>query len=284
MELYQRGLITKSDTDGLELTWGNEDAAVELLRKIAYREGFGNVLAEGTVKAAARIGRGAEKFAMTLKGVEVMAGDPRCHQKLYVICDITNPRGGDNIKGGHNAVDPDTYDPNRQVDKLDLPDEVKKKVFKAPRQETWEGKGLFCKWLQDLYQLQSALGMSISGGLSVGPTYYSKLYSAYTGIDTTPEGMWKIGERVFNLFKAYNVRQGQSRKDDTVADRFFNEPVPDGPCKGAILSRATIDKVLDEYYEARGWDKVSGVPTKEKLDELGLSDIAEDLKKAGKLP
>jgi aldehyde:ferredoxin oxidoreductase len=96
--------------------------------------------------------------------------------------------------------------------------------------------------------------------------------------------MWKTGEMVFNLFKAYAVRQGQTRKDDNVADRFYEEPVPDGPKKGAILSRATIDKVLDEYYEARGWDKKSGVPTAKKLIELGLSDVAEDLQKSGRLP
>jgi len=287
MELFQRGIITNSDTDGLDLSWGNEDSAVELLRKMAYREGFGNVLAEGCVKAAARIGKGAERYVMTLKGVEVMAGDPRSHQKLYVLCDITNPRGGDNIKGGHNAVDPDIYDPNWWVDKFDMFDDVKKKIFKDPPQEissTWEGKALYCKWLQDLYQIQNALGMNMSGRLTIGPTYLSKLYSAYTGFDTTPEDIMKSGERIFNLFKAYAVRQGQSRKDDNIPDRFYEEPLPDGPCKGAVLSRETIDQVLDEYYEVRGWDKKSGLPTGEKLNELGLDDVADDLRKLGKLP
>ena len=287
MELFQRGIITNSDTDGLDLSWGNEDSAVELLRKMAYREGFGNVLAEGCVKAAARIGKGAERYVMTLKGVEVMAGDPRSHQKLYVLCDITNPRGGDNIKGGHNAVDPDIYDPNWWVDKFDMFDDVKKKIFKDPPQEissTWEGKALYCKWLQDLYQIQNALGMNMSGRLTIGPTYLSKLYSAYTGFDTTPEDIMKSGERIFNLFKAYAVRQGQSRKDDNIPDRFYEEPLPDGPCKGAVLSRETIDQVLDEYYEVRGWDKKSGLPTREKLDELGLADVANDLLQLGKLP
>ena len=287
MELYQRGIITKGDTDGLDLSWGNDDSAVELLRKIAYREGFGDVLAGGCVKAAETIGRGSKQYAMTWKGVEPMCGDPRSHQKIAVLCDMTNPRGGDNIKGGHNAQDPDIYDPNWWVDKFDLPDEVKRKVFKTSPEEissTWDGKALYCKYLQDLYQLQNALGVGQSGRLSIGPTYLSRLYSAYTGFDTTPEGMWQIGERVFNLFKAYAVRQGQSRKDDNVPDRFYDEPLPDGPCKGAVLSRTTIDKVLDEYYEARGWDKQSGLPTAWKLNELGLGDIASDLSKLGKLP
>ncbi|MFC1920445.1 aldehyde ferredoxin oxidoreductase family protein [Chloroflexota bacterium] len=287
MELFQRGIITERDTDGLDLSWGNDDSAVELIRKIAFREGFGDVLAEGCVKAAASIGKGAERYVMALKGVEVMAGDPRSHQKIYTICDITNPRGGDNIKGGHNAIDPDIYDPNWWIDEFDIFDDVKKKVFKTSPEEissTWEGKALYCKWLQDLYQIQNALGMNQSGRHVIGPASLSALYSAYTGIDTTPEDIMEAGERVFNLFKAYNARDGQSRIDDNMADRFYDEPVPDGPREGATLSRATIDGVLDEYYNVRGWDKKMGVPTREKLSELGLDDIADDLAKRKIIP
>ncbi len=287
MELYQRGILTSSDTDGLDLSWGNEGAAIELLRKIAYREGFGNVLAEGSVQAASRIGKGAEQYLMTIKGVEVMVGDPRSHQKIYVLCDITNPRGGDNIKGGHNAVDPDIYDPNWWVDDFDMSEDVKKKVFKKSPEEiysTWEGKALYCKWLQDLYQVQNALGMDMSGRLAIGPTYLARLYSSYTGLYTTPEDIMRSGERIFNLFKAYAAREGQSRKDDNVAERFYKEPVPDGPREGAILSKETINRVLDEYYEVRGWDKNTGIPTREKLNDLGLNEVADALSRSGRLP
>ena len=280
MELFQRGIITTKDTDGLELTWGNEDAAIELLRKISYREGFGDVLAEGAARASAKIGKGSRRYVMTLKDVEVMCGDPRIHQKLYTLCDLTNPRGGDNIKGGHNAVDPDIYDPNWWIDEFDMFDEVKKKIFKVPPQEissTWEGKAPMCKWMQDVYQLCNAMGLCfpITGRLAIGPTYISKLFSAYTGWDTTPQDIMKAGERVFTVFKAYAVRQGQGRKDDHWPDRFYEEPLADGPGKGATLSRATIDKVLDEYYEERGWDKKTGVPTRKKLADLGLEDMVK---------
>ncbi|MFC1901151.1 aldehyde ferredoxin oxidoreductase C-terminal domain-containing protein, partial [Chloroflexota bacterium] len=272
---------TKSDTDGLDLSWGNEDSVVELLRKIAYREGFGNVLAEGCVKAAEEIGKGADRFVMTTKGVEIIDGDPRAHQKIYIICHITNPRGGDNIKGGHTAQDPDIYDPNWWIDDFDIFDDIKRKIFKTSPQEihsTWEGKALYCKWLQDLYQVQNALGtdLFVGGRLAIGPTYLSRLYSAYTGLDTTSKELMESGERVFNLFKAYAVRQGQNRKDDTLPNRFFDEPLPDGPQKGAVLSRETINQVLDEYYEVRGWDKKTGIPTGHKLIELGLDDMADD--------
>jgi aldehyde:ferredoxin oxidoreductase len=289
MELYQRGIITTADTGGLELTWGNEDATIELLRQISYRQGFGAVLAEGTARAAGTIGRGAEKYVMTLKNVEVMCGDPRAHQKLYVLCDMTNPRGGDNIKGGHNAVDPDKYDPNWWTDQFDMFPEMKEKIFRSPPREitsTWEGKAWMCKWTQDLYQLLNSLGICfpLGGRLLLGPDSLSNLYSAYTGWDTSPRSIMESGERVFNLFKAYCVRQGQNRKDDNWPDRFYNEPLADGPKKGQTLSRSTMEKVLDDYYEARGWDKKSGTPTREKLNALGLADVAEDLAKRGRLP
>ncbi len=289
MELFQRGIITSRDTDGLDLSWGNEDATVQLLRKIALREGFGDVLADGCVRAAARIGGGAEKFVITLKGVELMAGDPRSNQKVHVLGDLTNPRGGDNIKGGHNMVDPDIYDPNWWVDQFDMFEDVKKKVFKVPPQKidsTWEGKASLCKWSQDLYSLLNALGLCFTPGgrLIVGPNILSQLYSAFTGWDTSPEDVMQSGERIFNLFKAHAVRQGQSKKDDDWPDRFYQEPLADGPQKGAILSRSEIIETLDEYYELRGWDKRSGIPTREKLNELGLGDVADDLQKLGKIP
>jgi aldehyde:ferredoxin oxidoreductase len=279
MELFQRGIIDESDTDGLDLGWGNEDSVMELIRKIAYREGFGDVLAGGCDKAAAEIGRGAERFVMTTKGVEIIDGDPRAHQKIYVLCHITSPRGGDNIKGGHTAQDSDIYDPNWWIDDFDIFDNIKSKIFKTKPEEihsTWEGKALYTKWLQDLYSVQNTLGtdLFVGGRLGIGPTYLSRIYSAFTGIDTTPEELMESGERIFNLFKAYAVRQGQSRKDDTLPDRFFEEPLPDGPAKGAVLSRETLNRVLDEYYELRGWDKETGIPTGQKLIELGLDDIA----------
>jgi aldehyde:ferredoxin oxidoreductase len=117
----------------------------------------------------------------------------------------------------------------------------------------------------------------------LGPTYLSKLFSACTGWETTPQDMMIWGEKLFTLFKSYTVREGLTRKDDSWPDRFFSEPLPEGPAKGAVLSRDEIARLLDEYYELRGWDKESGLPTKRKLAELGLGDVADDLIKRGKL-
>jgi aldehyde:ferredoxin oxidoreductase len=281
MELFQRGILTKKDTDGLDLSWGNEDAVIEMLNKIAFREGFGDVLAEGSLRAAKSIGKGAEQYVMATKGMEMMSLDPRSGLRGWVFGELTNPRGGDNLKSTHFFAD--QYNPNWWVDQFDMFENVREKIYNMSPQEvssTWEGKAMMCKWFEDLYSAINALGVCFfpSGfRLALGPTYFSKLFSACTGWDTSPEEIMKFGEKVFTLLKAYTVRQGLSRKDDTWPERFYREPLPEGPAKGAVLSREVIDRLLDEYYELRGWDKKSGLPTVQKLIELGLSDVASDL-------
>ncbi len=288
MELFQRGILTASDCDGLALDWGNEDSSVALLNKIANREGIGDILAEGTARSAKLFGRGAKKYVMTTKGVEMMSTDPRSGKRGYVFGVITNPRGGDNVKGAHFLAD--EYNPNWGADQLDMFEDVKKMAYGVPPEQlpfTWEGKAMMVKWFEDLYSFLNAAGVCFfpSGFvLAWGPTHFSKLLSACNGWEITPRAVMKSGERVFNVLKAYNVRQGISRKDDNWPDRFYEESLPDGPAKGAKLSRNITDALLDEYYGLRGWDKKTGLQTESKLIELDLKDIAVDLLKRGKLP
>jgi aldehyde:ferredoxin oxidoreductase len=286
-ELYQRGIINKKDTDGLELTWGNEDAVVELLHRIAFRQGFGNILAEGSVRAAAEIGKGSADYLMVTKGMEMMSDDPRSGSKGFVIGDLTNPRGGDNVKGTHFIAD--QYNPHWWVNEIDMFEDVKQRVYGMPGPDvanTWDEKPLMCKWFEDLFSLNNALGVCFypSSRLAIGPSYLSKLYSACTGWNTPPRDMMALGEKIFTLLKAFNARLGLTRKEDTWPDRFFKEPLPEGPAKGSILSKDKIEQLLDEYYELRGWDIQTGLPTKNKLEEIGLADIAADLAVAGRLP
>lgn len=171
-----------------------------------------------------------------------------------------------------------------------MPEDIKKRIYCMPPQEvssTWDGKALMCRWFEDLYSVVNALGLCffpVGFNLALGPTHLAKLLSACTGRDTTGEEIIRCGERVFMLLKAYTIRQGLTRKDDNWPERFYSEPLPEGPSKGAVLSKHTIDQLLDEYYELRGWDKSSGLPTRQKLVELGLGDIASELVALGKLP
>ncbi|MFC1901865.1 aldehyde ferredoxin oxidoreductase family protein [Chloroflexota bacterium] len=286
MELFQRGILSKNDTDGLELNWGNEDAVIEMLHRIAFRKGFGDILAEGSLRAAKIIGKGTEQYVMATKGMEMMSSDPRTGTRGWVFGDLTNPRGGDNVKNTHFSAD--KYNHNWWVDKIDMFEDTKRKIYNMPSQElsnTWEGKALMCKWFEDLYSVLNALGLCFytSARHALGPTHLSRLYSACTGWDTTPEDIMRSGEKVFTLLKVYNVRQGLTRKDDTWPSRFFTEPLPEGPSKGTVLSKNTIERLLDEYYELRGWDIKTGLPTKEKLIELGLGDVVTELISLGRI-
>ncbi|MFC2019122.1 aldehyde ferredoxin oxidoreductase family protein [Chloroflexota bacterium] len=287
MELFQRAIITEKDTDGLELSWGNEDVVIQILHKIAFREGCGNLLAEGSMRMARKIGKEAEKYVMATKGMEMMAMDPRSAHRGRCFGELTNPRGGDNLKSSHVA--PDQYEPLWWVDKFDMFEDVKKKAYCVPPEKTsstWEGKPAMVKWLEDLYSMANALGICIFpvARSVMGPTHLSRLFSSFTGWETTPQDITKLGERVFTLLKAYTTRQGLSRKDDRYPDRFYTEQLSDGHRKGTVLSMEETDKVLDEYYELRDWDKSTGLPTEEKLIDLGLGEIAKELVRLGKLP
>jgi aldehyde:ferredoxin oxidoreductase len=224
---------------------------------------------------------------MATKGMEMMSHEPRTGYRGWVFGDLTNPRGGDNVKSTHFMAE--DYNPNWWGDKIDMFADARRSIYGMPPQElpdTWDGKAMMCKWFEDIYSVLNALGLCIfvSGKPALGPTTLARFYSACTGRDTTPADIMKYGEKVFTQLKAYNVREGLTRKDDTWPDRFFNEPLPEGPTRGSVLSRDKINHLLDEYYLLRGWDIKTGIPTREKLTKLGLDSIAKELKKLGKLP
>jgi aldehyde:ferredoxin oxidoreductase len=291
MQLFQQGIITKRDTDGLELVRGNEDVIIEILKKVAYREGIGDVLAEGSARAAEKIGRGAQQYAITIKGMDT-SGDPRRLGRGEIswsfLANLTNPRGADVIKTTHHHGN--QYNPNWWSEQHDMFEDMKEKIYGKPPTElvtSWEGLGYMYKWFEDLHSLVDSLGICFVAShmrIAFGPNYLSRLYSTYTGLDTTPQELMKTAERLFTLFKLYIIRQGLTRKDDDWPDRFYREPVADGPFKGAVLPREAVDKLLDDYYELRGWDKRTGIPTREKLIALGLDDEADDLQRLGRLP
>ena len=276
MELYKQGIITKKDTDGIELVRGNEEGIMEMLRKIACREGIGDILADGSVRAAQKFGRGTEKYIATVKGMEGGRAMGKPGGNWWFLGGFTNPRGDITTSTHWTAAQ---YNPDWTIDEYDMFDDVKKKIYSMPPEQvssTWEGKAMMLKWFEDLHSLVDAMGLCFFPThmrMALGPNYASRLFSAYTGLDVSAEEMMQAGDRLFNLFKAHIVRQGLTRKDDyTPKD---SDPEAD---------RARIDQFLDEYYALRGWNAALSVPTREKLDELGLNDIADDLQKLGRLP
>jgi aldehyde:ferredoxin oxidoreductase len=128
------------------------------------------------------------------------------------------------------------------------------------------------KWFEDLFSIVNALGVCIfpADKLALGPTDYAEMFSAFVEEEIGPEELTMIGERIFNLQRLFNMREGVTRKDDSWPDRFFEEPLMEGPSRGAILSRETVENVLDEYYDTRGWNRLTGAPTRDTLRRLGL--------------
>jgi len=257
-ELYDKGILSKSELDGLELRWGDPEPVLELIRKIALREGIGNILAEGTRRAAEIIGRGAEKFAMHVKGLEIPAYDPRA-AKAHGLNFATSPIGASHMMGWN------------YYEIMGVP----KKVDPF----TTEGKGELTKLIQDETAMYEAAGFCqfvFSNGMVPLPLLAKLLYSA-TGIEEfrNISYLQLVGERVFNLERAFNVREGLGREHDTLPERILKDPVPRPPAKGQIFE---LDKMLDDYYRARGWDVKTGKPSRKKLEELGLKYVADELR------
>ncbi|PUA33392.1 MAG: hypothetical protein B7O98_02925 [Zestosphaera tikiterensis] len=264
MEWYERGIIDSSVTDGIELRFGNADAVIEMIKKIAYREGFGNLLAEGSYRAALKIGRGAINYVMHVKGMEMAADGVRA-SKGEVVTHATSERGADHLRPYASAVDAFGY----------IEPELGITEKKDPLKDTDKA---WVKPFKEYSMLFNMLGMCYFTGilLAVKPSTLAGLFTAVTGINTDKETLLKSAERVINLERAFNAREGFTRKDDTLPERFLKEPAPDGRGKGQIVN---LNVILDEYYEAMGWDKETGLPTVRKLKELDLEDVALELLK-----
>ncbi|MEM3356422.1 MAG: aldehyde ferredoxin oxidoreductase family protein [Candidatus Bathyarchaeia archaeon] len=253
MDCYENGILTQKDTEGLDARFGNHEALVQLIEKIGKREGVGDILAEGVKFAAEKIGKGAEKLAQHIKGVEVTGYDLRC-LKTAALGFAVSFRGADHNRHGAYAFD------------------VKGKVNRLVAER---GRGKLVKDIEDMYTIiDSLIVCKFSRG-----TYYkeaedmAKLYTLVTGVEMTPEEIRRCGERINNLARVFNVREGLSRKDDTLPYKVMNYPIPDeGPAKGAYVSQEELDLLLDDYYEARGWTR-DGIPSVEKLKALGMDDL-----------
>jgi len=264
MECFERGIMTPGDTDGMEIRFGDADAIVDLVEKIARRQGVGDLLAEGSRRMAERLGQGSERFAMQVKGLELPAYDPRA-AKITGLGYVTANRGGDHMTGyiqGPAFVD---------VPFLIVEDSAIRDPFVADPKEA--------KVLVDLEDALTA--MDCLGGckfMAMGLTAeeVTDLLEAATGWDVGVEGFRRSGERVYNLERLYCAREGHRRQHDVLPARLMEEPLPGGPAAGMVIDRPMMDAFLDAYFNFRGWDQASGIPTADRLRQLGLEEFVAD--------
>jgi aldehyde:ferredoxin oxidoreductase len=253
MDCYEHGIITKKDTDGIDLSFGNADSTVEMVHKIGRRDGLGDILAEGVKRAAKKFGKNAEKYANHIKGLEMTGYDIR-GLKTAAIGYAVSFRGADHNRHGAYG--------------LDLKGTVDR--FKVEK-----GRGKLVIDIEDLYTIiDSLIVCKFSRGVYYkGYEDLAQYYTLTTGIEMTPEELRISGERINNLARLFNIREGFTRKDDHLPPKIMSTPIPDDTVsKGSYITQKELDFMLDDYYISRGWTK-EGIPTLEKLKKLGLDDL-----------
>ena len=289
MELYENGIITAKDTDGIAMEWGSKEAILGMFEKIVYREGFGDVLADGMLPAADRIGRGAKDYANHMKGMPLYEGrtaEGIVGAKGMALAVAMSSRG-DTMRARTES-----YEEGGLGARSDEAARQKAKQIagteKAALRAEYEGKPELVVYSEDGIIINDCLSackyMSSFLNLPFSEKYQAALFSAGTGIETSEDMLFELAKKVRNLERAYCVREGMTRKTDSLPKRFMDHPIEEGPSKGEVLKSSEFEKMKNKYYELRGWDIATGIPTRETLEQAGLKDVARDLEKRGKLP
>ena len=267
MELYEKGMLTREETDGLDLSWGNGDAMLTLIEKISRREGFGDILADGSKAAAMKLGKGLD-LTMQVKGLDLIMADPR-GLKGFGLGYAVASRGGDHL---------------RSEPFLELNDDpaIGEEMFGVPEATLRladKGKGKLISFFEDWNAVIDALEpcKNIMQNMEILKfDRASEVIEATTGMRMTPAEVRLVGARIVNIERAFNVREGMRRRDDSLPRRFREEPLTEGASSGTVFDQ---EPMLDEYYTERGWDLKTGVPRRETLEGLGLSKAASELGK-----
>ncbi len=266
MELYQRGIITKKDTDGLELSWGKQEVILELLRMISQREGFGNRLAESITTISENY-KGSEKYVIAIKGLPITTVDPRITVP-YALAFAVNPRGGDHL---HSEI---LCQFGANPEHVRIAQEISKSPEGA-KPLSYDGKARMVKYHEQVCCATDSLGICFLHTLSshrVSPGIMADLFESATGIPMDVDKLMLAGERILTLERAFNLREGLRKEDDTLPRRMFDEEIPSGPSKGRRVSEEAFNKLLEEYYELHGWDS-NGIPRTETMNSLGLNPV-----------
>ncbi len=256
MEAYEKGLL---ETD-LDLKFGNSEAMLETLKMIAHKEGeLGELLGDGVYEAAKKLGQGSEKFAIHVKGMPPAGFEVRGVKGMALAFAVA-PRGADHLTSCLYALE-------MAGEYWDFKDYDRKEL---------RGKAFALKSMEDLMMLYDITGIcKFSRGLMVDKGLL-ELVNAVTGLDMELDEFLRVGERTYNLSKAFNIKNGFGREDDRLPDRFFKDKVLYGPTEGETLSRKEFEEELDRYYDTRGWNE-EGIPLKTTLKRLNLTDVAKEL-------
>lgn len=266
MECYEKGILSKEDVSDLDLSWGNPDVLPVLVKMMALREGIGDTLAEGVKKAAEMIGKGSKDFAVHIKGLEGPAHDARSGKALAITYGTSN-RGMCHIQ----PLEGMAWDSGKMdfgLMKYGLPD--------PENVDRWDekGKGKAVKMLQDGLVVPDILNTcKFFMYADISLEHLADIYSAATGWETSGQDLMAVGERVLNLQRMFNMREGLQRKDDRLPERAAQQPAFGFYENETRCAISDFDGMLDEYYEAREWDLKTGMPTEKKLKQLGLENI-----------
>lgn len=253
MDCHEKGILTHDELVGIDAHFGNADALLQLIEKMGKREDIGDLLADGVKVAAEKIGKGSEQLAQQIKGLEVTGYDLRC-LKTAALASAVSFRGADLNRSNAYAVD------------------LKGKV---DRLKAEKGRGNLVRDLENIYAILDSLIVckNARGAFYKEFEDMAKLYNLVTGIEVNSVDLVVAAERINTLARLINIREGMSRKDDTLPWKVMNVPIPDdGPVKGAVVTQDELDLLLDDYYQARGWT-LEGVPTTAKLKELGMEEF-----------
>jgi len=267
MELYENGLLPKELAGDLDLEWGNMDGVLQLVGDIAHRRGLGDVLAEGPRGAIERLGTETAYYNVHIKGVSCLHSDERPTPSLALGI-ATATRGADHLRS------------RPAIDLYHLPEKVLEGIYGRQGMSSdyrdYQGKPWMVFWQECLYALVDALGICKFQTIFLSPNMpkweeYSRLLETITGLKYTPEELMEVGERIYNIERLFNIREGASRVDDKLPERYFREPTPLGldVVRGLAIDRDKFEHMLDEYYDFHGWD-MDGKPKPETLERLGL--------------
>lgn len=273
MECFENGILSTKDTGGLDLKFGNAEAMMKLTQMIADREGLGDILAEGVKLAAEKIGKGSAKYAMEIKGQELPMHEPRGKVGLGIGY-ATSPTGADHVHNIHDVMfEVDGTGPMGWVNEMGVLDPLSRLDFGPAKVRLTR---YFINWRH----FQNCAVVCIFPPFS--PNQTVELVNACTGWNTSLLELMMVGERSLALARAFNAREGYTAKDDMLPERFYHAFTKDGPLKDKlVITEESLKEALQTYYAMSGWDPELATPTLEKLQDLDIAWVAEELNKAG---